>query len=441
MATSPSILFVNLNYYPDFVSAGQRLQDLAEYLVADGFDVSVLCGRGGYEGESSQAPRRQILNGVRVRRLPMPHFGRATTLGRLTDYAAFFVQALARLLVTRRYDRVIFLTTPPLLAAVGPVLHLLRGQSYGIWSMDLHPDAEKALGMLRPQAVATRTLDALNNAAHRRADFVVALGPYMKKRLIAKGVVPERIPIFPMWTRGMDAVPDADNPYLDELGLADKCVVLYSGNAGLAHRFDEVCTVMKHVRDHPDLFFLFLGGGPRREEITAFAEEHGVQNFHYHDYIPRDQVKYFLSLADVHLLTLRDDMAGIAVPSKLYDSMAASRPVVMVGPQASEPAETIKQGGFGYVVDPVAGGTQAAVARLVEALGALQGAPDRRRALGQQGRAMYERTYRRDVVCASWAAFLRRQLASPDASPPVEQTTPGEATAPNGRKISANIPA
>src|SRR4051812_10480269 len=139
-----SLLLVNAHYHPDVASTGQHLTDLAEYLAERGFDVGVLTGRGRYVAGRVSAPPRERLNGVDVVRVRATTFGRGSHLGRLVDYASFYVQVLLRLLTGARADGVVFLTTPPLLSFLGRMARLLRGQRYAIWSMDLHPDAEFA---------------------------------------------------------------------------------------------------------------------------------------------------------------------------------------------------------------------------------------------------------------------------------------------------------
>ena len=410
MSSSPSVLFVNQNYYPDLVSAGQRLTDLAEHLVQDGFDVSVICGRGGYEGESRKAPLRETRNGVHIRRLRTPNFGRSSNLGRIADYAAFFTQALASVLTRPSPDLLITLTTPPLVNVVGLAARKLRGQPYGIWSMDLHPDGEKALEMIPESGILTKALDTLNNAAHRQADFVVALGRHMAERIEKKGVEENALNVLPMWTKEMHAVPDEENPYLDKYDLRDQFVVLYAGNAGLFHQFEEICACMRRFKNRDDVHFLFVGGGPRKEEIESYARKHRLDNFEYRNYVPREDLKYVLSLADVHLLSLRPEISGIAVPSKLYDSMMSARPVVMVGPESSETARTIREGGFGFVIDPSEQSQEAVVDGLVEALKTLYDNPDQRREMGKKGTELYKQEYAQDVVCEQWSHLLRDQI-------------------------------
>ena len=410
-----SLLFVNQHYWPDVASTGQLLTDLAEHLAAEGHDVRVLCSRGKYLSGTLDLPKRETRNGVALRRLDATSFGRSTHLGRLADYASFYVQALWRIARDRPVDRVIFLTTPPLLATTGWLLRKTLGQRYGIWSMDLHPGAEEAAGMLREDQLLTRLLRALNRAGYRNADFVVDLGTRMKARLRKQGIPAERLHTIPVWNKKDEVypVPPEENPLRSELGLEDKFVVMYSGNAGLVHRFEEVLGAMRRLADHPDVYFLFVGGGPRRAAIEAFAEDHRLSNFRYLDYFPRPQIKYSLSLADVHLLTLRDRAAGVSVPCKLYGIMAAGRPVVMVGPHASEPGQTITQHDVGRVIDPAAAnGEKAATDRLTDTLLALYDDETERRALGRRGRTVFLKDYEREVACQQWTDLIDR-ISSP----------------------------
>lgn len=419
MTERPSILFVNQHYYPDFASTGQHLTDLAEHLAGEGFEVHVLCSRGRYLAGRLQAPKREVHHGVTIRRVGGTSFGRGSHLGRLADYASFYTHALRHVLLGRRFDAVVMLTTPPLLVVLGGLAHRLRGRRYGVWSMDLHPDAEEALGMIRPGGLAARFLHALNDWGYRGADFVVDLGGYMKARLRRKGVEAERLHTIPVWSKRDEILPSPaeQNPLRAELGLEGRFVVMYSGNAGLAHRFEEVLEAMRALREHPSLYFLFVGGGPRRAEIEAFIAEHGITNARYLDYFPREQLRHSLTLADVHLLTLRTDMAGIAVPGKLYGIMAAGRPTAMLGPEASEPAETIARERVGLVVEP---GKKDSAERFISGLLDLAAHPDEARAMGRRARAAFLEHFEQEVACGQWATLLRRLLAEPAPEPELE---------------------
>lgn len=407
MVPKPSILFVNQHYWPDFASTAQHLTDLAEYLAGEGYEIHVLCSRGHYLGESMEAPIEEVHKGVHIHRVRATAFGRTSVVGRLTDYASFYTSALGRILSGSSYDYLVTLTTPPLLPLVGAVACAVRDQSYGIWSMDLHPDAEIAAGMIEGGTIGACVLHALNNIGYRNAEFVVDLGRYMKRLLRRKKVPDDRLHTIPVWSKKEEIYPVAheDNPLRRELGLDDKFVVMYSGNAGLAHRFDEVLAVIERFAGHPHIEFLFVGEGPQKGHIESFARTRKIPNFRYLPYFPREQLKYSLTLADVHLLTLREEMAGIAVPGKLYGIMAAGRPVVMVGPEASESAETILRCKAGHVVAPTDSGE--AEHALYDALLRLYSDEEHRHQSGANGREAFLEAFEREVCCKAWEQLLR----------------------------------
>lgn len=402
----PSLLFLNQHYWPHLAATAQHLTDLAEYLAADGFEVGVLSGTGGYAGRERSAPRREERRGVALRRIATPGLGRSSHAGRALDYAAFHLGAGWRTARGAGPDLAISLTTPSMLPVTVALAARRRGIPFGIWAMDLHPEVEERLGVLpRPMAAPLRRA---SRWAFREADFVVALGPAMEERLRAKGVPEDRLHRIPVWNRADEVwpVPREENPLRSELGLEDAFVVMYAGNAGLAHRFEEVVEAMDRLGDEPGLAFVFVGDGPRRAEIEAAVRERAIPGFRYLDYFPRHRLHESLSLADVHLLTLRRDMAGLAAPSKLQGILAAGRPALMVGPADSDPGIVIRSEAVGAVIEP---GEDAARGgeELAEEILRLRRDEARRRELGERGRAVFEARYTREVCCGRWAELIR----------------------------------
>ena len=398
-----SLLFVNQHYWPDVASTGQHLTDLAEYLAARGHSVDVLCSRGRYVRGRVQAPLAEVRSGVRIRRVRTTGFGRARHLGRLVDYASFYAQVLSTLVSprARKHDLVVFLTTPPLLSFLGRIAKATRGQRYAIWSMDLHPDAEIASGMLSPGSPITKFLVALDRAGLRGASLVVDLGRYMKARLVAHGVKPERTRTVNVWNRKEEVhpTPRDENPLIDELGLRDRFVVMYSGNAGLVHEFGPILDAMRLTRDDEGIFWLFVGDGPRRREIEAYVREHGIRNTVYREYFPREQLRYSLTVGDAHLISLRAPFVGISVPGKLYGIMGSGRPAIFVGPTASDSGETVLQAGCGVVIDPDAADAAQRLVSTIRAWARDRATPAR---LGERGRAAFLERFEREARCAEF---------------------------------------
>ncbi|MBY0395339.1 MAG: glycosyltransferase WbuB, partial [Thermoleophilia bacterium] len=146
------------------------------------------------------------------------------------------------------------------------------------------------------------------------------------------------------------------------------------------------------------------------------------------DYFPREVLHSSLSVADVHLISMRAEMAGIVVPGKLYGVMAAARPALFVGPAHCETADAIRESGCGETIRL---GDAAGLVRAIEELAA---DPDRARALGERGRRAFLRAHDRDVCCESWSDLIRDLFAARRAERPAAAGQPlagpsGSATA------------
>jgi len=423
------ILFVNQYYWPDHASTAQHFTDLAESMAAQGHECHVLCGLGQYKTGVARQPSYEVHNGVHIHRVRVSGFGRKTTLHRMCDYLSYYVQALRTALFMKRFDLVVTLTTPPLIGLIGTLLRLIRGSRQIFWSMDLHPDASVALGRMKRTQPAVRLLGGLSDLIYRQADRVVVLGPYMADRILAKGVRSERIREVPVWSRREEIFPrDRDgHPLREELGLADKFVVMYSGNLGLAHQFDEVVRAAEAFEARDDVVFLFVGDGPRLKEVKAAVEAKSLKNVRFMDYFPRESLHLSLSVADVHLITMRDCMTGIVVPGKLYGAMASGRPTIFVGPAHCESADTIRDSECGATI------STGRADLLIAAIERLADSPSTAAELGRNGRRAFLRNFERRFCCELWIELVRdlvgarRTATTPAGTPAIvaERNLPG----------------
>ncbi len=421
------ILLVNQYYWPDHASTGQHLTDLAESLVDQGHEVHVLCSRRGSRPGAPARPRREEHNGVVIHRVGASGFGRGSIIRRMADYLTFHWGALLRALTLPRPDTVVTLTTPPLIAVIGLLLQIIRGSAHVYWSMDLHPDASLAIGQMSRQKLPLRLLQKLSDALYRHADRVITLGPYMTDRIHDKGVPLDRIVAIPVWSRRDEVfpLPREGHPLRASLGLEDKFVVMYSGNHGLAHRFEEFIDAARRLQHRDDVVFLFVGDGPRYHEVRTAREAFGLENVRLLDFFPREQLHASLSVADAHLVSLRTEMTGICVPGKLYGAMASARPVLFVGPGHCEVADTVRQAECGRTFVPGEG------ALLAQAIEEMADQPWLASAMGERGLAAFSAEYDRDACCARWCWMLDdlqglpRHETVPTAPTPVPATAGG----------------
>ncbi len=407
------LLFVNQYYWPDHASTAQHLSDLVESLAAQGHECHVLCGQGRYKPGGPRPPAFEIHNGVQIHRVRTTSLGRKTTIHRMIDYLSFYVRAVAIALTMPRFDVVTTLTTPPIIGLVGTLLRRFRGTRHIYWSMDLHPDASLALGRMSRKNPVVAALAWLSDTIYRQADKVVVLGSYMADLIAAKRVRAERLEVIPVWSRRDEIypMPREGNPLRERMGLGDQFIAMYSGNLGLAHSFDEFIGAAERLRSRSDILFLFVGDGPRMCEVRSAQEKLKLDNVRVLDYFPRELLHASLSLADVHLTSLRREMTGIVVPSKVYGAMASARPVLFVGPDHSESADTIRAADCGVSV------RLGDVDGVVAAIENLASSPELAQQMGQRGRAAFLNSYEQATCCAHWCGLVSDLIPGPRPAP------------------------
>ena len=236
------IAIINQFYTPDISPTAHLSAALAEGLAAKGHGVTMVTSQGGYV-EGSPVERGTSEN-PRVFRVWTPRLGKKTIIKRCIDYASFYVAAGWRMLWLPRQDVVISLTTPPYIAWTG-VFHrvLHRKTKLVLWNMDCYPDAAERAGVLKKGGMASRFMRGMNRALFRRLDHLICLDGAMADLLLSQygprgskklpmTIIPnfERAALFPA---GAVAAPWGE---AEKLGLADKFVIAYLGNAGLGIR-------------------------------------------------------------------------------------------------------------------------------------------------------------------------------------------------------------
>jgi len=375
--------------------------------VTEGHEVRVICSRGRYLEGKGTAPRREDRNGVVIERVGATSFGKRSHVGRLIDYLSFHALATARVLFSRQADVVVTLTTPPLIGLCGRLARAIRGTKHVNFVMDLHPDAEFECKMIRRRGLAGRFFARLAGSILRRADMNVVLGRFQGARVLNWGVDREKITEIPVWSDGDEIAPvlHADNPLRERMGWSERFVVMYSGNAGLVHVFDEVLDAAERLAEtDPEVLFVFVGGGPRKAEIEASVRAKGLANVQFLNYFDRSELRYSLTAADVHFMSLRPRHVGVAVPGKLYGILAAGRPVLFVGSPQSDSAGTIMEAGAGSIFGIGEG------AELADEIRELKSNPDQCREQGERGREHFIEHHERAVCVAAWCTLLESMV-------------------------------
>jgi colanic acid biosynthesis glycosyl transferase WcaI len=407
------IVALNHVYWPNSAATAQLLTELLEAIAARGHRVTVVCRQeAGHEGG-----REEVREGVRILRVRDAGLGKRTLLHRAADYASFYLGATAALAGIREsIDALLPLTTPPLLSLAAQAVGRLRGVPVVSVVQDLYPDVAVALGAIPQGSLVHRGFLAASRLSLCRSEAVVVLSEAMRRRVLAYGVDDARIRTIGNWALGAidpaDARGEAGREARLRYGLGDRFVVMYSGNMGAGHQFDTLLGAARALREDDGVVFAFVGDGVRRPEIEAAVARDGLTNVRLLPLAPLDFLGESLAAADVHVVTMRDDMVGLIVPSKLYGIYAAERPCLFIGPAEADVAESIAEAGAG------ASFPNGDVAGVVAWLEALRASPETAEAMGRAGRAHLSAAHGRAQAVDAYLEVLSRAAGAVGTPPP-----------------------
>ena len=387
---------------------GQHLHDAAAEIARRGHRVRVLTSSQGYHDPSARYSEREVRDGVEIKRLGLSSFGKKSIFTRVAGGLSFLAQAACRGLITPDIAGVLVSTSPPMAPAAAFFLKKLRRVPIIFWAMDVNPDQAVATGKFSARSPAVIAFDALNRLFLRNARAVVALDRFMADRLRKKYDLRDKIEVIPPWPlidEDRPPVDHEDNRFREEHGLNGKFVAMYSGNFSIVNPVTTILQAAIELQDDPDFVFLFVGGGNGLSDMKSFIETHQPKNVRLLPYQPLESLHFSLSAADIHLVSMGDNMVGIVHPCKVYGAMAVGRPIFYLGPDPSHISDLIKTHKIGWHVNH--GDVKKAVRYLREAKAK---GPSLLKEMGEKARSAVRNDFARNRLRTQFCNVLERGL-------------------------------
>jgi putative colanic acid biosynthesis glycosyltransferase WcaI len=355
------IAFFNRSFYPDTAATGQLLTELCQGLVEQhGCRVSVVAGVPLISaGGNTSTHRRGFLlqrehhQGIEILRARGTRFSKRRFVGRFSNYVSYFLSACYAGLRLERPDIVVACTDPPIIGLAGYLAARRFGVPFVMSYRDIFPEVARLLEDFQSESV-NRVLQRVNCFLARRADCVVALGETMRQRLIeGKGADPAKTIVIPDWADCTEIVPGPKrNPFSVANRLADKFVVMHSGNIGLSQSLETLVHAAARLREYPDIEVVFVGEGVKKAGLISLTRALGLDNVRFLPYQPVEKLKESFAAADVFVVSLKVGMAGYIVPSKLYGILASGRSYVAAVEDVSEVTAITRKYDCGLLASP-----------------------------------------------------------------------------------------
>jgi glycosyltransferase involved in cell wall biosynthesis len=414
-------------YYQGHGAPGHSLiHELAQHLAAGGHEITVIAGETGYmRRERPTLPwyrrllRREQAGGVRVVRTFTYAELHRSYRGRLLSFLSFSLSGPLALLTAPRPE-VVLLTSPPLfpMFAAGLVCRLRR-LPFVLEVRDLWPASAVQLGIVHHRALIA-IMAGMEGWLYRRARRIVALTEGIRADIAARGWPLEKMDFIPC---GVDLAlihpdPAGAAAIRARHGWEGRRIALYFGALGEANNLPVVLRAAARLRGHPGLLFVLVGDGMKRQALEEERQAQGLDNVQILPPVPKEEARFYLSAADVCLVTLRDiPLFAGAIPTKLIDALACARPV-LCGVRG-EAQRIVEEAGAGWCFAP---DDDRQLSELILALigpGAEGGqetedGPAAAAArMGQRGLALARERYAAPIMRQRWEGVLRAAAGLP----------------------------
>jgi colanic acid biosynthesis glycosyl transferase WcaI len=342
------ILVVTQHYPPDSSTTAVYLAAIAEGL-ADKDKVVVLSGSSSSAAQGSA--NRKNLEVVEIPNWSAP---KDDLVRRAIAFSLFALRMFFATLTRATRNDVVFCVTTPFTLPYAVVLAAkLRGAATALLIDDLYPEALGATGLIKPHSLTARLFRLANGVLFRALDAIITVGRDVKPLLLVyRGVDRAKIHFIPNWTLLPVGYREAAPDNRFRIGRDSQLIVGLSGNLGFTHSPGTIFQAARFLRDDNDIHLLLSGWGIGWKELGELQATDRLTNVTLLEPVPRDELVEFLSTADVWVIPYRRNIAGVSIPSRMYNLMAVGCAIIVAAEPHAEASLVVNEEAIGWAVPP-----------------------------------------------------------------------------------------
>jgi colanic acid biosynthesis glycosyl transferase WcaI len=268
------------------------------------------------------------------------------------------------------------------------------------WCYDLYPEAAVADGLLREDSFLVKFLRKLLKPAYRSCDLVVDIGSCMRERLRSYDHQATEATLVPWALYEPPSLPEVDENIRLSLFGDSKLGLMYSGNFGRAHSYQEFLELARMLRCESVHFSFGIRGNASQQLKDAITPQD--TNISLAGFAPESELQKRLVAPDIHLVSLKPEWTGTVVPSKFFGSLAVGRPVLFAGSKDSSIAIWINEYQVGWVISD-----HSDLEQVAKELKELSKQPEKLRDIQERCHRVYQDNFSMNATIDRWDELLR----------------------------------
>ena len=350
------ILYFHQHFSTPKGSAGIRSYAMAQSLIRNGHQVTMVCGSFGAGQTGLTQPfnkgmRRGMVDGIDIIEFELPYSNALSFLKRILIFLSFAFKSI-KVALTEQYD-VVFATTTPLTAGIpGIFAKWFRRKPFVFEVRDLWPELPKAMGVIK-NPIVLWMMSVLEWTSYHSADRLVGLSPGIVDGIIKRGIAPEKVASIPNGC-DLDIFASEHQAWRPEGVQPTDLMAIFTGTHGLANGLNAVLDAAAELkkRQRTDIKLVLVGDGMQKKALLERATELKLDNVIFHDPVNKAKLAGLMASADIGLQILANVPAFYygTSPNKFFDYISAGLPVLNNYPGWL--AELITKEQCGFAVPP-----------------------------------------------------------------------------------------
>lgn len=405
-----NILIVSQYFWPeDF-----RVNEIAFSLVKRGHNVTVLTAKPNYPrgqfypGFGWFKKCRQEYNGVQIIRVPIVPRGNSGFFRLIFNYISFAISAsLLGPLQCRADYEVIFVheASPVTVGIPAIVMKWIHSVPILFWILDLWPESLSAVGMVNSPKIL-RLVGYMVDFIYSQSDQILIQSELFSSSVEKYGVPSKKIKFFPNSAEELFKPVSMTETLKRDFDLPDGFIVMFAGNIGSAQDFPMILDAAERLKEQKDIHWIVLGEGRMYSWVIEEIKKRSlVDNVHLLGRHSMEKMPYFFALADVMLVTLKQDpVFTLTIPAKVQAYMACAKPIVAGLDGAG--ARVIRDSGCGVVAEP--GNSQSLSTAVINMYN--MSSADRTK-MGQSGKKYYDENFEHTLLVDRLESWMRDLVA------------------------------
>ena len=300
-----------------------------------------------------------------------------------------------------KYDAVLATSPPLTVGPVGALIAKVKRCPFIFEIRDLWPESAIDTGVLT-NSFLIRMMYMMEKYSYKHATAINALTPAFVEKLKAdKGIAPERLWMIPN-AADLDVIrPGEVNRNIRERhGWGEKFVALYTGAHGKANCLWQLIEAARLLKEDPEFMIVCLGSGMERDALMQTAQEEKLANIQFLPPVSKGEVGLYLNACDVTAIVLKKvDTFKTVYPNKMFDSMSASKPIVLAIDGVAREL-VVEQANAGVFVEPEN------AKEIVDALRFYRDHPDLLKQHGQNGYDYVKANYDRHTLARKYITLI-----------------------------------